>query len=191
MTAKPLTEKQIKNFQKRAKYVAIRRGYPELADDFAGQIFVYFFEKTDRGATVDQLFIDFLRKTYGRPGTPGGDTRVNAEHNAIRLDQEDETGSLPHEYIGCAERDPEPQFRDGDFAHCFRGREAEIYERYFVNNEAEQAIAESFGVSPSRVSQMIGRMRERIRGEAIFQEGRERLEWDEYFLQFSIEWAVI
>lgn len=170
----------VQHFMKRAKYVAIKRGYPKLADDFASQVFVYFLEKPDRGATVDQLFIDFLRKTHGRAGTPGNDARIQAERSMAPLDAaRDIAGSSGTERS------------DGDFAFCFRGREAEIYQSYFVDERSEVSIAEDYGVSGSRISQMLKPMKEAIKRQAVLMDGYERMEWDETFLSFQIEWASL
>jgi DNA-directed RNA polymerase specialized sigma24 family protein len=84
---KTLTEAEIKKFQQRAKYVATKWGYPELADDFSQELFVYFLQKPDRGATVDQLFIDYLRARYGHSRTGGNRSRLQAERNYVELDE--------------------------------------------------------------------------------------------------------
>lgn len=191
-----MTETEVLKFRKRALYVARKYGYPELADDFAGQIFVYFLEKPDRGATVDQLFIDFLRSTHGRPGTPGGDARITGAARTVSLDQnasgiEGADGPLLHELIGCVEHDPEPELADGRFAHCLRGREAEIYELYFVEEWSEATIGELLRLSESRVSQLLKPMKRKIQNFAGLQALRERLQWDEAFGQYSVDWITL
>lgn len=191
-----MDDSTIKKLQKRAYSAAIKHGYPELADDFSSQVFVYILEKPDRGATIDQLFIDFLRSTYGRPGTPCGDARINGRRNTISLDQQTRktdknNRTLFSELIGDTRDNSGHEFRDGQFYYCFRGREAEIYKLYYIENLKEEEIAGIFDITGSRVSQILSLIKKRIEVEAIFHDGKSRMEWDESFLEYSISWLKI
>lgn len=195
-----MTEEEIKKFQKRARHVATKSGYRELADDFAQEIFVEFLQNPDRGATVDQLFIDYLRRTHGRPGTPGGDARIYARNHTVSIDEwvdgESKEIQLPaSSTIGdideCSRYDFECSRYDfdiGRLALLFGGREAEIFTLYFVEHWTEKTIGKLIGVSESRVSQILKGMKKEIQNYYITQEIRERLEWDESFGVFQVNW---
>lgn len=182
----------IHHFIKRAKNVAKRRGYPELADDFSQEIFIAFA----RGwrSTVDQLFSSYLRDQHGNPRFPSGVARRIARSRTVSLDapigQEEDSPSL-HERIADSRGDSEHEWEAGRYSYCFGGREAEFYQLYFVEQQTEKVIGDLFAITESRVSQILGVMKEKIRNQAILGDGYERIEWDESFLSFRIEWAVI
>lgn len=175
-----MDDNEVLKYQKRARYVARKRGYPQLADDFAQQIFVYFGEKPDRGATLDQLFIDYLRGTYGRPGKPGGDARITAELTMVPIDDARDVAI-----------DSEPEFISGQCAFLFGGREAEIYQHYFVDQEQEQEIARLLGVTPSRICQIIGSMKKQIQNHFLLEEARVRFESEPSFTQMRVDWITL
>lgn len=52
---------------KRIRTQAYVRGYGQDADDIAQDIAIKLLEGRHKHATVDQMFIDYLRRTYGRP----------------------------------------------------------------------------------------------------------------------------
>lgn len=172
-----MTDDEVKKFQKRARYVAIKRGFSELADDFAQEIFITFLENPERGATVDQLFIDYLRRTYGRPGKPGGDARIQAERFTDEFD--DST-------ITCD--DPEPEFERGRYSFLFGDKQAEIYEAYFVNEMTEKWIAERLGVTESCVSQKLSEMKKKIIEQVELEDLWERFKTEPEFTRLEIQW---
>lgn len=188
-----MSEDEIKKLQTRARYVASKRGYSQLADDFAQEIFVEFLQNPDRGATIDQLFIDYLRRTHGRPGTPGGDARVLANHtisiDAHAQDDEYKEIQLPsHPPYGDTDDDSRLNRDVGRLDFLFRGREAEIYRLYFVEELSEKSIGDLYGITESRVSQILKPMKKEIQDYYATQELRERSEWDESFGIFQIDW---
>jgi RNA polymerase sigma factor (sigma-70 family) len=192
-----MNNQEIQKYQKRARYVATKSGYPELAEDFSQELFIEFLQNPDRGATVDQLFIDYLRRIHGRPGTPGGDARILARANTISIDSFSDDGK--REEIQLPAYDDPRSIDDGPgsnpdvgkFAKLFRGREAQIYQAYFVDEITEESIGKCFGISESRVSQILKPMKKKIKDAAILQEGYQRMEWDESFLSFKVNWLEI
>lgn len=192
-----MTPQEILKYQKRAKYVAIQRGFSELADDFSQELFVEFLQNPDRGATVDQLFIDYLRRTHGRPGTLGGDARIAARNNTSSIDayfenDECETIQLPaDDAYGSIEYDSGPSI---DFRECsflFRGREAQIYDFYFLEERTECDIGMYFEISESRISQILKKMKAEIESYVLMKEFRERSEWDTSLGLYHVNWITL
>lgn len=170
-----LSADEITQFQKRARHVARKRGYPELAEDFAQEIFVAFGR--GRRATIDQLFIDFLRQNKADPRTPGGRARQSANGRTDSLDEspsERPGGVLRHELVGGAGGDPESLLDHLGASHLFGGIEAQVYQLHFVEQLPKREIAEALLVSPSRISQITSEMAETIRDVRRFNHMMER-----------------
>lgn len=175
-----MTLDEIQKFQRRAKYVAAKSGYPQLAEDFAQELFVYFWEKPDRGATVSQLFIDYLREQHGRPGTPGGDARIAAEKSFSPIDDARDIAA-----------DPEPEQSDWRCDFLFGGREAEVYDWVYLEERHEYELADRWGVSASRVSQVLKGVKQEIAGYLILKDALERMDWDPTFGLLNVNWIRI
>lgn len=182
-----MTNEEILKFQKRARYVASKRGYPELADDFSQSVLLLFVERPDRHSTLDQLFIDYLRETYGDSRTISGSKRSFAERNAVSGEEE----NLYHDYIGDVERSSDTGPTQRECACLFMGREAEIYQAYFVDERTEWSIAQDLAVTESRVSQVLKPMKNEIRDFYILREGLERMEWDEDYTKLAVDWIKL
>ena len=54
---------------------AKKSGFSSIAEDFASYAILEAIEKKHDEIFVERRFVDFLRKTYGRSGTPGGDAK--------------------------------------------------------------------------------------------------------------------
>lgn len=192
-----MTEADIRKYQKKARYVAAKSGYPELAEDFSQELFVEFLQNPERGATVDQLFIDYLRRINGRPGTPGGDARILARANTISIEAISDDGKrkeiqLPsYDDSRDVDNDPGSNSAVGRFAYLFRGREAQIYQLYFVDEITEEDIGALLGVTNSRISQILKIIKKKIEDHTIFKEYSQRMEWDESFAIFKVDWIRI
>jgi RNA polymerase sigma factor (sigma-70 family) len=186
-----LTNQEILKFQKRAKYVAAKRGYPELADDFAQELLLSFVEKPDRGATFDQLFIDYLRGTYGDTRSACGAVRSRAMHQSISIDDagyESEEQMGLHDRLGSIEPDSELEQSHRQCMHLFGGREAQLYQAYFVEEQSEKTIGNSMGITESRVSQCLKPMKKEIQDYFVLRECLERIEWDPEYTKLLVDW---
>lgn len=189
-----MTNEDIIKFQRRAKLVAAKKGYSELADDFAQEVLLEFIENPDRRSTIDQMFIDYLRRMYGDARTISGTTRSRAEHSRISIDvcgneNEGEIGS--HERIAAIETDSESERTVQECSHLFTGREAEIYEAYFVKERTEKDIGASMQITDSRVSQLIKHMKKEIENYYVLRDGLERMEWDTEYLKVQVDWIKL
>jgi predicted DNA-binding protein YlxM (UPF0122 family) len=187
-----MTQEEILKFQKRAKHVAIKRGYPECAEDFAQEIFIAFA----RGwhSTIDQLFIEYLRSEYGNSRTRRGHERRLAKGRTISLDSpigEEESGTHYHDIIGNPEPDPRDVEVNRGYAFLFTGREAYIYESYFNEQLSEKRIADELSLTESRICQILGSMKKRIKEQAELEQGLERIEWDENYTKLKVDWIKL
>jgi DNA-directed RNA polymerase specialized sigma24 family protein len=59
------TLEQLLKFQDRARRIAIYHRRTEHADDFAQEVALAFLEQPERRSTLDQLFVDYIRNTFG------------------------------------------------------------------------------------------------------------------------------
>lgn len=170
----------VQKLMKRASDVARQRGYSELADDFAQEIATHWLSERGQHQTLDQFFIDYLRAQYGRPGVRSHRSKYEERRNYVDLDEA--------RNLAEPARDLEPE---RSFAVLFSGREGEIYGAYFIDERTEKSIAADFGVTESRICQLLKPMKEKIRRHAILLDGYERMEWDESFLSFAIDWVSL
>lgn len=189
-----MTNQEIEKFQKRARYVAAKRGYPELADDFAQELLLSFVEKPDRGATIDQLFVDYLREHYGDARSASGAARSFALRESISLDAagcEGEESYTLHDRIGSPEPVSELELSHRECSLLFGGRKAEIYQAYFVEELTEQTIGKALDITESRVSQILGSMKREMRDYYMLREGLERMEWDTGYTKLHVDWIKL
>ena len=175
-----MTNEEILKFQKRARYVARKYRYLQLADDFAQEVILKFLENPDRSSTVDQLFIDYLRGTFGDHRNDLGLAKSKAYFNSCSLNDARNIQSGPS---------PRPESERSAF--LFGGLQGYLYQAYFVNELTEEVIGETLGVTGSRVSQLIASMKKMIQDQAILEEGLSRLEGDPKFLTVKIDWITI
>ena len=171
----------IKKYQKRAKTVAVAFGFPELAEDFSQELFIYFLEHPDIGATVDHVFIDYLRRERGRPGTPGGDAKIKARNNSIPIE----------EATDIAEPVSKVELSKKDLSFLLEGKELEVYQHVFLEEKTLWSLTEELGVTESRLSQILKEVKKKLTNYYILQEGKERLEWNENFGVCKINWIKI
>lgn len=193
-------KEDVNELKKRCFCCTKRFGYPELADDFTGTVFVWLLEGKRQHATIDQMFIDYLRQCYGRtrPGGSNEGSRHYRLHTSINPNgslagkEDGETRITPDVLIS-----PEPDDIGGtsggirnarQFAFLFRGREAEIFERHVLNEEKQTDVAFSLGISGERVCQILVQVKKKIENASLLREALERLEWDDGFGRYAVDW---
>jgi hypothetical protein len=175
-----MTEKEILKFQKRARLVACKRGYSELADDFSQEIFVHWLSGHGSTQTIDQYFIDYLRALYGRSRDGSSGKRFKEQRNYVDLTEvrnlADNAGFI------------EPTKQS---AYTFTGKELILYQLYFEEEMTAAIVAEILGVTESRVCQMLKSIKKEIQNQNILEQGYERMEWDESFLKLKVDWIQL
>lgn len=187
-----LTIDEIHQFQKRAMYVAKKNGHAEHAEDFAQEVLLAFTK--GRAATIDQLFVDYLRRHLGDSRTPGGRAQQVARGGTVSLDEQVSEGGrslLRHELIGSPERAAPGVGDRGRAAHLFAGVEADIYQLAFVEELPLSEIGALLGVSESRVCQRVKEMQKRIRDHFLSSRLLERYRDDPSFGVLEVQWLAM
>ncbi|NCY20676.1 hypothetical protein EBX31_01810 [bacterium] len=199
-TRKIASKEDFARIKASCRVVAKRFGYPEEADDFFSQVCVWFCSGVGAKSSFDHLFIDYLRKNYGRTGAGGRNERSRhhrfngllAPDGSLARREDGETGITPDLLVS-----PEPDDSGGasgglrnawQFAFLFGGREAEVFERHVLGGEDLIAIADDLGITGGRMSQVLGAMKKKMARLVDFKEAMERLEWDEGFGSYEVEW---
>ena len=163
-----MTLEEVKKYYGRAKAAACAHCRPELSDDFAQEMFVCFLEHPDRHATIDQLFIDYLRKHFGRRNIDGKPSyKFKGIQNTVSL-SEVVPGSSGFRY-GDLIADTREPFKSWDvFELCKRllsKREWKFIEETYVNGETQKKAGELLGwdVTESRYSQFHQKIIKKLR----------------------------
>lgn len=187
-----MANEQIRKYQKRCIQHAKRQGYTQLADDFAQESAIKKFV-SDRKATIAQLFVDFLRKEYGDTRSPGGRARSSARRFGPSLDQpsSDDGATLLHELVASPGGDPEPFGSSWRDAVTFRWRDAVIAELILDGDVSNESVASYFGVSSSRISQVMKRVKKEIESSVMFQEVLPEYKSDEDTSVLFVDWIQL
>lgn len=128
--------------------LAVRRGYAHLAEDFAQEVLLIHVERPNRRGTLNQYFIDFLRKTYGASRVPN--------HVEARLRLAFPLPILDMDF-------PDPRYlidedeipRHESYRHLFTDRKLRIYDLVFIEGLRFTKAAKILGVSLSRISHIV------------------------------------
>lgn len=128
-----------------ARY-AKRHGHPNDAEDFAQECCLYAFERQSDAFFVARRFSEYLRRNYGRAGTPGGDAR-RAGARASDVYDDEAHGSEPP--VGC------DTSRIGSYLSKLSRYERLIYVLRHKYDVPLTQIADSQGVSKNRISQVL------------------------------------
>lgn len=194
-----MTNKEIKQLIERLKRYAVKRGYPQLADDFAQEAFIAL--SRGRKAKTKHLFIDFLRSEYGDTRNIGGAARSRASFGSVELDLNGSgeclaavgsTGGVRDSLVTDPRTEATSQLGQGWRDWLVLGRRDE--EICFLRYDAElseREIAEMFGVTESRVCQILGgRIAKAIERAATFDEMRLRYKEPDASL-LEINWITV
>lgn len=140
---------------------AKRHGLPNDADDFAQECCIYAFEKRTDQIFLARRFSDYIRRNYGRSGTPGGDARLFGTRTSVVYDEESH-GSEPSD--GC------DTSRIGGYLRRLSRYERLIYVLRHKYEVPLTQIADSQGVSESRISQVLKGIQKAIYKEVTREE---------------------
>lgn len=184
-----LTNEEILKFQKRARYVAAKRGYPELADDFAQEVFIAFA----RGwhSTVEQLFSSYLRGEHGDTRTQCGLERRRAKARTVSLDQpidEEEGGTNYHDLIG------DPNQHTGDIesnwgaTHLLTTRQATLYQLFYIEGYKQVEMASLLGIHPAYICHLMKPLKREVENMKVMSEVWERYMSEPGYSKLAIDW---
>ena len=185
---------EINQLQARARSVARKYKRPNEADDFAQEAVIAML--AGRKASLEQLFIDYLRAQYGRTGvrsTSGGRAKSAAIHGAVSLDQpiSGENQNTLYSVIAAPGRDPRPFGADWRDRVSFRGRNSLIAELRYDFEMSPQEIADLLGVSAARISQLFRGIEKEIQRCAILSEVADTYKDDEEYSKLQIRWIKL
>lgn len=177
--------------QRKARNAALARGWKNIADDFAAQVVIDLIE--GRPGNIDWLFTDFLRREYGDTRSLSGSQRSADRLSGRSLDQPAgcESEMLLSECIGSPEPDPEPLGSSWRDRVVLFGRSAIIARLYLDLEFTEQEIGEIFGVSMSRISQLLRPIKKTIEKAAIVEEIGDIYRSDKEYSKLEIQWIRI
>lgn len=182
---------QIEKFLGRARSVAIKWGYPQHADDFAQEAFIAI--SSGSHPKLEWLFIEFLRRQHGSSRTISGRLRQRAEKYATRLDapvSEDGNYGLNHDVVECSDSNPETELanrRTPINYGILTGRKRDIAVMYFEDELTAGKIGEIFGITESRVSQLMTEIKKHIKTFTEYHELREQTELDSDLMRIRLK----
>lgn len=192
MTLVPLAEAEIRKILEKAKAVARSRGYPQIADDFAQEAYIAI--AGGRQTTFDNLLIDYLRAEYGRTRPHGGRPRQSRLSLEVSIDEVSRGG----EGTPLRERLPSAGVDPGTFGPNWRDRihllgcDALIYELRFEDELSEAEIGEMFGVTESRICQIIkSRIEPVVTAAFVVGEVADIYADDPEYSKLLIDWIAI
>lgn len=160
---------------------ARRKGFPQDAEDFAGYVLLDLVEHGRDSVFIERRFIDFLRKHYGRSGTPGGDAKQRARLGSQSVDPEtiasDSSGGPSTSEIGVR-------------IALVLGTEKQrdIATDVLANEKKMDAVGADDGISESRVSQIVGCVKKRLEEVVILQERLPEYLDDDERQNLAIRW---
>lgn len=129
----------------RARSVALRKGYADDADDFASWAVERWLSGKREKSTINQLFIDYLRDTYGDLRHELGKLRSDATRYAGVVAESDISDNPTVEQKIDAER----------FLATLQARERAIIVLYYWYGFGLKEIAFCVGLSAPRVHELL------------------------------------
>jgi DNA-directed RNA polymerase specialized sigma24 family protein len=139
---------------------AKRRGHSHDAEDFAQECVLYAFEHSTDAVFIARRFSDYVRKHYGRAGTPNGDARLlGLKHHEAYCD----------ETHGFEPPDRSDAQRVGVYLARLSRYERLIYGLHHKYEVTLAQIGDCRGVSESRISQELSRI-QKIIDQAVARE---------------------
>lgn len=170
------------------KKYAERKGYSQHSDDFAQEAIIECFKGSFR--TTNQIFIDFLRKQYG-------DTRHSRSisgHNKSFDGHSNERKEFDFENIAATNNNDLGKFSEPieNYWRYYRFTLREqIILTLFIQDMTLIEIANIFGVSESRISQQIKRIKREIEKTITLRDKLEEYNLNLIPNDFSLNWIEI
>lgn len=188
------TNDEIRAYQKKARAYASAHGEGNCADDFAQEAIVKIL--SGRKATIAQLFIDFVRQQYGDTGrgrSALGQLKSAGIREAKSFDQpiSRESESTLFDVLVAPEPDPGHDRHDWRARNSFGEREGLIADMRYDDEMLESEIAWIFGVTESRICQIIKRVNKKIESSAIIARCYDNYKNNENYSKLHINWITI
>ena len=187
-----MNDVEIKSLLNRAKAYANSKRFAQHSDDFAQEVYIAYAR--GRKATIEQLFVDFLRKEYGDTRSLGGSTKSHARLNGLSFDTPKKQGDNEvnlSDIIASPGGEPDAFGSDWSSKILFTGRIELIASLYLEHNWLQDEIGDLLGVSGSRISQFLKKIKKEIEKAAIFEERFDIYKDDSEYSKLSINWITI
>ena len=184
-----MTNEEIKQFWSKAVSYARSKGLQNDAEDFAQEACLEIIG--GRKAGLRFLLIDYLRRRYGRSRERGLTPKFFEQRYWMPIDKPDEAGTPFHQPAG--DIGGQPEFERGDWLSRIDiyGRESEIFDLIVIDGMKEAEVGEDFGITESRVSQVMKVVREKTKDAMILSETLDRYKDEKEYSQLEIEWITL
>lgn len=181
----------IRQFQFECKQHARRRRYPQEADDFAQEAAIAFVR--GRKATIEQLFIDYLRARHGDARARGYCPGPGAKNREISLDERkaDTDGLSLLDTIAASGHDPRPEPYDWRSRANLSLRDEVICQLYFDDEIVLAEIGEMLGITESMVSQRLKRVKKEIESVVLLSEKMAEYKDDSQVSKLEVNWITL
>jgi len=186
-------------YKKAIRHAKIK-GYSDIAEDFGGWISIKWLEGKSQHQTINQSFIDFLRLEYGGVGYRRGSDAILRTHRQPQAEVSGCDESTAEETIdrlqysgGDAEgdlgRSAQVTGSDVDPRSYLSSRLGHIYHAYIKEERTLAQVGKDFGLTESRVSQLMTKIEIYILQYNGLRKIRELV--DEGRTSLDIEWINI
>jgi hypothetical protein len=149
-----------------------------IAEDFAQFHTMKVFEGSKKYLKFS--FIDFLRQENADLRTESGKIKFQVKKNYIPIED-------------CYNLQSEIYFEEKkhDRSYLFKNRDVVIYQWSYQDEMSSVRIASIFGLTESRISQKLKEMENRLQRSMLWDEFKERKEWDDSLFKFKVDWISI
>lgn len=168
-------------------------GLGDEAEDFAGWIVLQWLEGLAQHQTLDQSVIEYRRRHHADPRHPSGLAKLTGRARTISIapigEDKKQTFDIERSLKGSTGDGPEQFGPYVDPSKFLKGRDFEIYELYTKQELSLRQIGERLGVTESRISQLL----KKIKDEVFYMLGLSKMleRCEDGDTELSIEWIEL
>ena len=173
-----------------AKYYAASKGYGKDAEDFSQEVFIAYAE--GRKATIEQLFIDYLRKFYGDTRSAGGLAKSFERHVSRSIDESEAIYKLCESQSDRIDHSPsEHSGPDRRIRACLNRQQLLVYDLLVFEELNVKEIGELLGLTGGRISQIIATIKPIFKNCKIIDEHLDYYLADKEASKLIVDWITI
>lgn len=190
------TDKELRDLMRMARGMAVKRGHPNLADDFAQEVAITAFAEGSTALRLDWALNNFLRRELGDMNTGAGRRKRFERTLRCSLDAPlgDDDDRTLHDLVGA----PEPEEDEGQVERpalkdrlLLFGRDALVHELHFVEGVRQVELSRRLGVCQGTVSNAKRRVVKEITHAAVLSEAWDRYASDPEYSQLEVRWITL
>lgn len=168
--------------------IARQKGFADYAEDFGQEAFIKIAE--GRKTSLENLFIDYLRKHRGDKRNGSYDARINAnvyakDIHTPEFDQPNESADTDAIGVRLDSRRCDQRIRAN-----LNLRERIIYDMVMSGHEGDE-IGDYLGVTPSRISQRLRSIKTKRSLLTDIFDAHERYQLEPEYSKLPVEWIAI